>query len=87
MDGKDETLPVNFGLVGGAITREGETLDARYCLRKYRCRTNLLMWEPVPKPFLSHPLPTKHLLKDIGIGPPFPLTNKSNHNPSTDLEL
>lgn len=47
----------------GAITQEGETLDARYCLVKYCCRTDLLMWELVPMPLLSHPLPTKQTLQ------------------------
>ena len=37
MDGKGETLPVNFDLVGGATSRENEALDAQYCPGEYRC--------------------------------------------------
>ena len=47
----------------GAITQEGKTLDARYCLVKYCYQTDLLMWELVPMPLLSHPLSTKHPLQ------------------------
>ena len=43
--------------LGKAISQEGESLDAWYCLGKYRYWTNLLMWEPVPMPLLPPPTP------------------------------
>ena len=80
MDDNGETLTVNSDLVKVAITRDRETLNARYCLGEYHCQTALLRQELVPMPLLPHPLPTKHPLKNDGIRPPFPLIIQSNHD-------
>ena len=62
--------------LGKAISREGESLDAQYCLGEYCCRIDLLMCEPVLMPLLPPPLQTKHPFKDNNVGPLFPLTTR-----------
>ena len=53
------------------IARSHRHLSARQNLRKLRCRTHLLQWEPFPKPFVP-----KNPLKFIDIGPFFALREK-----------
>ena len=57
----------------------------QYDLGEYRRQTSFRRWELVLMPLL--PLPTKHPLKHNGIGPPFPLIIRNNHDTPTDLTL
>ena len=60
-------------------------LATRHCLGEYRYRTTFWRWEPVP--MLLLPLPMEHPLRKDGIGPPFPLMIRTNHENSTYLKL
>ena len=53
------------------IARSHRHLSAWQTLRKLRCRTHLLQWEPFPKPLVP-----KNPLKFIDIGPFFALRKK-----------